>query len=145
MYVLIFEQFGVGGSGDEPQQLLHHSPPEHFLVSQQRESAAQIVPHHSSEYGLGARACPIHFGVPILAYVLDHAQILIFFMFGLVKQILSCALVSIVIVVLSVIVGQVLILFGFGNETAGELVLGHEHIRSYLFPNQGLINESALV
>ena len=51
---------GVGGAGHEPQQLLHHPPPEHALGRQQGEGAAQVEtqrpPKHGQRAGAGAVA-----------------------------------------------------------------------------------------
>mmetsp|Transcript_2929 Transcript_2929/g.6853 ORF Transcript_2929/g.6853 Transcript_2929/m.6853 type:complete len:228 (-) Transcript_2929:853-1536(-) len=57
--VLVPEQVGVGRAGNEPQQLLHDSPPEHALCREHRKGMPQVEPHARPELSDRARPSPV--------------------------------------------------------------------------------------
>mmetsp|Transcript_66622 Transcript_66622/g.216793 ORF Transcript_66622/g.216793 Transcript_66622/m.216793 type:complete len:339 (-) Transcript_66622:350-1366(-) len=74
---LVGEVLGVRVALDEPEQLLHDSPPEDTLGREQREGLAQVEAHHLAKHGDGSNARSVAHGVALLDDLTDGVEILI--------------------------------------------------------------------
>ncbi len=124
-YVFILQQFGVCMASHKPDQLLCNASPKNFLMRQKRKTIFKVVSHHSSENGFCPCSCSVCLLLSIFYYVLNHTQVLIFFMFRHAKMIFQ-RIVDIFWWVSenSVVVTQVIFSQCFGNVFARKFVLG---------------------
>ena len=122
--VFILQQFGVCMASHKPYQFLCNTSPKHFLMRQKRKTIFKVVPHHSSKNWLGPCSCSVCLFLSIFYYVLDHPQVLIFFMFRDAKMVFQ-RIVDIFWWVSenSVVVTQVIFSQCFGNVFAVKFVL----------------------